>query len=539
MNGSTGRSWRAGLLVLLATWGVFFVWLWPRMLFHDPAGVLAGWSGVWGDWAAHFAYAAPFAYRPPSLWLAGHPLYHGRRFSYPFAVDAISGLLIRAGASPVAAFVVPSIVTSLLFLAALYALAHRVLRAPGPSVLAVTLFLAGGGMAFWPLLTDLLAAPSPAALRALPDAFDGIAGHFMSWNVVGALLLSQRAFLLGMPLGAAVLVLLLRWGERRFAGVPRLHIALAGAATGLLALVHVHTCLALLAVGACLVLWRPRHLREWLVFAVPAALVALAVHQALYAGQLSPRFMRWYPGWLARSRKMGVLEMWWLCWGPFLPLSLVALARTRLYRHPFVAGGALLFLLGNLVLFQPFDWDNTKVLAWAQFALALPTARYLARMWRAGAGFRAAAALLVLSLTASGLLDLWRVATRPPLLMWTSEEIDLARRFRAIAGPVDRVLAADNHNHWAATLTGRPVLLGYKGWMWTYGINYEATARDVVAMLSGAETAPDLLRIYGVRYAVIGPVERRLGARDGFFRQRFPRVLESPSYRVYRIEWKR
>ena len=122
------RSYLWGLGAVLMTWGVYFLYLWPKMLFWSAKGIMAGWIGLWGDWAAHLSYASVFAYRPITNWFTAHPLYWDHKFTYPFAADAISGLLMRLGVDVVPAFVVPSIITTLFLLIALYAFYYFILK---------------------------------------------------------------------------------------------------------------------------------------------------------------------------------------------------------------------------------------------------------------------------------------------------------------------------------------------------------------------------------------------------------------------------
>lgn len=97
------RSQILGFGFILITWGVYFCYLWPKMLSWTEKGLRAGVVRVWADWAVHFSYAGVFAYRSFSDWFIGHPLYWDRKFTYPFAVDAVSGLLMRFCIDPVPA----------------------------------------------------------------------------------------------------------------------------------------------------------------------------------------------------------------------------------------------------------------------------------------------------------------------------------------------------------------------------------------------------------------------------------------------------
>jgi len=523
------------LAVTLALWGGYFAWLWPRMLATRADGLYAGWRLLWVDWSFHFAYANVFAYSPPSEWLTRHPLFAGIPFAYPFAADAVSGLLMRAGTGRIPAFLIPSLLTTL----ALVVLLHRFYKArldSGPQAFfAVCLFFASGGLGFLRLFAG------PVAGAAVRDATDMPDAGIVWINVVTSELLPQRALLLGLTLGLLVLLVLHRWSRADLATIPRAWLVALGAGAGALLLVHVHTWLALAAVCAVLMAADLRHLRGWLWLAAGAAPVSIALLVTVYGGVGGHGFIAWQPGWLAGT--VGTdppsLPMFlWLNWGLFLPLAAVGTARF-LRRDPMVLAGALLFVAAFLLRFQPHAWDNTKVLTWAHLLLCIPVSRLLAETWgwRTVAG-RALAAVLFLLTTLSGGLDLIRLA-RPSGLevrMFDAGDLVLAVRFRALSRPGALVLTADHHHHWVPSLAGRPVVMAYRGWLYAYGIDVAPTERDVRAMFLGGAEAERLLERYRVEFVVIGPHERAdFQADEEFFRSRHPVVLAEEETRVYAI----
>lgn len=540
-NQPTHRSgrWQAyttGLLAVMFTWGAFFTVLWPRMLFWTNEGIVAGWVGVYGDWAAHFAYASVFAYRPSSLWFIGHPLYAGGKFTYPFVADAFSGLLMRTGMDVVAAFLVPSFIFSLFLLAALYTFYYRTLGTPWRAVTGVTLFLASGGAGVWWFIKDLIADPvstlsfPPHEYTHLPEV--GI--EFI--NVVTAQLVPQRALLLGMPLTLMVLLILWRWRHQAY--VSRRAFLMLGLAVSFLLIVHAHSYIVLAIMSAVLLAFDWQRWRHWLAFGAGAALTGLPLYFIFFQGDLGSSFTQWQPGWLATGLRLNPLSFWLRNWGLILPLALLGVWRLRLYTHPLVVAGFVLFVAGNIWLFQPNPWDNTKIFTWSYLLLVIPVVRFLATLYRPRILSVTVCLALAALLSASGMLDLKRMlyTSRHQALMWSPEDVALAARFRELSAPSDVVLAADNHLHWAATHTGRQVLLGYPGWMWTYGINYVPREEDMRVMFGGGTAAESLLNAYDVRYVVIGPVERdQFQANEPWFRGRMRLVLASDNYRVYKI----
>jgi hypothetical protein len=226
-------------------------------------------------------------------------------------------------------------------------------------------------------------------------------------------------------------------------------------------------------------------------------------------------------------------------WGAFLPIAAVSLIRFRYYRDPLVLGAAVLFVLCFLLRFQPNAWDNTKLLTWSHLLLCVPVAHYLAHLWSKPALVsRCTAVALLVFTVASGSLDLVRMTRTKAVAnrMWTTDERQLAEDFRAVSEPTSLVLCSDDHHHWVPSLSGRQVLLGYRGWLASYGVDYGPVVRDIRAMLGGSADAEALLARYGVDFVVIGRTERRdFGANESYFEQHHELIFDRAANKVFRV----
>jgi hypothetical protein len=234
-----------------------------------------------------------------------------------------------------------------------------------------------------------------------------------------------------------------------------------------------------------------------------------------------------------------VLAPWllrrWEALPPTAPVPVPAHDGDRAFWRQALAALLTLFALANVYQFQPHEYDNLKLLFYAYLALALVAGRVLAGWWGRGGVLRPAAVVVLLLGVASGTLAVLREST----LAWPfleREEVELGMALRR-ATPADaRFLTADRHNHPVPIVAGRPIVLGYRGWLWTHGARTERHLRDVTSIYRADASAPALLRRYGVDYVVVGPHERRAFAVDEeWFSSRFPVLLASPSYRVYRV----
>jgi hypothetical protein len=541
---SSPRARRLGLIASFATWGLFFCLLWPRMLFEKSDGIYSGSHTVWADWSHHFAFANVFAYRPVAGWFTNHPLFIGKSLDYPFVADAITGLLMRAGVDRTMAFVLPSVVTTLILIGLLYSFYFLLLRQPGRSLLAMTLFFTNGGLGFLFFVRDLVEARSLSVLSFPPRGYSLLREYDIAWaNIVSTQILPQRGTLLGLALGLAVLVPIVRADRTRFAGTSFPMLCALGLLAGLLLVTYAHAYLVLVILCGLLLLYNLKCYKPWFTFAGAAAASSLVIFVLFYSNTAIQSFIGWYPGWLTNAAEHREISLVWfllLNWGVFLPLAAISFFQFGYYKEPLVLGGVILFVLCFLVRFMPYPWDNNKILTWAHLLLCVPVAHLLAYLWERPRWLpRATAVVLVILATATGALELWRQTNtdRLAVRMFSAEEIELADAFRELSSPADLVLSSDHHHHWVPSLAGRRVLLGYRGWLGAWGIDYKAVERDVRTMLAAEPGTVDLMREYGVDYVVIGPTERsRYAADEAYWLSNFELVLESDSHKVFVIE---
>lgn len=526
---------------MCSTIGVYFGYIWPKMFFWTKEGIVAGWVNVWGDWAAHFSFANVFAYRNPVDWFSSHPLYLGRKFTYPFVTDFISGMLIRMNMDVVLSFILPSIVITAALLVILYVFYVKVLISPKQAYLAMLLFFMNGGLGFYYFFEDIKQKGIGSFLLFPPREYTHMIDKNILWiNVVTSQLLPQRALLLGIPLTLFILLRVYTWWSTKFRHIKPIDIIVVGYFSSFLLLVHTHSLIALALTSFIFFLFDLKNWKRWILFAVSAAIPSFLIYQLMYGGAISQDFFKWYPGWIGANRieDTTYLIFTFMNFGVFLPFSIFSILYLRWYKKPLVVSGVFLFLLSNLFLFQPNDWDNTKILLWSHLLLCIPVSRMLSKMSKKTMMMTFISGLLFISMTFSGFLDLLYITNTEKIqaVEWNSEDIKLAHDFREISNGTDIVLTSDQHNHWVSGLTGRQILMGYKGWMWTYGINYTLREEEIKKMYAGGEESKLLLSKYKIKWVVVGrPELNDYNANEMFFIKNYPMVLRNNYSTVYKI----
>jgi len=375
-----------------------------------------------------------------------------------------------------------------------------------------------------------------------------------------------------------------------------------------LPLVHVHSFIALLLVLPLLALrWRRV---EWLALVVGA--VALATPRLVQlasgahgAAALGNTFPWLEPGWMSQAipdaaqlhqgfrpaavaGAMGngiralLTPQWWGFWfvnsGIVVPVVLLMGLAAAGSRAPhdsrvrvlaervsgvvprdllrFCLPFLVIFAAGNVVVFQSWDWDNTKLFAYWWFAAALLVSALVVWAWRRG-GWRATlGGIGFASVIMTGAVVMLRfmpwtpasVSNAGPFVWASADDRSLAEQVEASTAPDAVILTMGRHNDPLMTLAGRRTVVGYTGWLWSYGIDYRARQSDVSAIYQGcatgesACTATALMRSYDVSYVELPAGQYAQDVPRGnaqWWASTFPVVARAGDVTVYDVRPRR
>jgi hypothetical protein len=528
---------RVGLLpvLVIGAFAIRWAFFWRDALMVSSKGLYAGHVNLWGDWPVHLGIVSSFAYGanfPPS-----HPRFDGHAFAYHYLSDLTAAAMVPLGMDPAGALALHSYVGSVLVALALFAFARRMTRDRTAASLTLVLFFLGGGLG-WLATATAIDGSNDVLGTLATQAWDRQVKRELNLQFVNmffGFVASQRAFLYGLPLAFAILSTLLVAVRR---ADVRLFIV-AGAIAGLLPLAHLGTLLALAIVTPVLFLMFPS--RAWLAFF--GIWMAVAVPQLLTqlgggAGALSA--FRLQIGWVAGP------DPWPWFWiknlGWFVPLLIAGLLTRHLVSERarrFLLAFMVLFVAANMAAFQPWDWDNHKLLVYWFMAVAIVVAALLVRIWRRrpDLGSRTLVLGVILSMTLSGVLeDVGTLLGQSRFRMLEPDQLLLAEEVRA---KTDRdalfVVGMQNHDP-VAMLTGRRIFMGDDNWLWTEGIRYEERREEVRRIYRAEPGTEALLAERGIDFVVIGPNERdALQADEAAFRSRYPVLVSAGEWTVYDV----
>mmetsp|Transcript_27618 Transcript_27618/g.69226 ORF Transcript_27618/g.69226 Transcript_27618/m.69226 type:complete len:530 (-) Transcript_27618:199-1788(-) len=231
--------------------------------------------------------------------------------------------------------------------------------------------------------------------------------------------------------------------------------------------------------------------RRWCLYGLLTVLVALPQIPLFLSrvGQDS-RFLRLLPIWMDFPPDSNPLSMWFRALGFYVPLNILSfiILPYRSAQFAFQVGFFALFLLANVVVFQPWVLDNTKVFyvwvfgsasavcsvvkeGWDSFHNFLLAQRGSSRTRVPAIIFKASAVFIFLSLILSGLFCcIAETASRSQLYDTIDEEW---ADFVTLATPHDARIAISTkgrHMRPESALAGRQLLSSYWGWISNHGV---------------------------------------------------------------------
>ena len=543
----SGSEWTGLFLSFCAV--LFCGWLLHThvLMPHEDGSLWVGQS-TYGDLGMHLGFAESMyrqGFFPPE-----YSIFPGQQLNYPFLVDAASGSLRFFGLSLRMAVILPSLVMLLCVFWGFWLLAEKLTERLAPTLMSWLLFVFNGGYGFVYFFGKYDFSQIFTGFYTTPT---NLVDEDIRWvNVICDMLIPQRTTMAGWCAVIPAMFLLLcaiektlgdRGGRREF--------ILLGVLAGAMPMIHTHSFLALGILSAV-----------WFFCALPKAkregrLKALFWNYVIYGGicfvLAGPQFfkwtmdsvetgnlLKWNLGWVVGAN--GAINNWLLFFVMNVGVVFVAMVPMmfclRGEKLGIFLGGAAIFLLSNVVAFQPNLYDNNKLLyVWYMLTDIL----VCGWLWQIielaeSRAIRTAVAGVILFLgTFSGFLSMGRELVSEYQLL--SGEQTRAAEFIIENTPEDSVfLTATNHTNPVSVLTGRNIVCGSSLYLYWHGVNYQEVEALLPEMYAGGEGFEKNADALHVDYVYIGGSEYANYPVDyGYFAENYPLVYESGGVSIFEI----
>lgn len=527
------KSEKPFLIVILVLSVLFLILLRRHTLPETPDGFFTP-HNTFGDIQYHLAMINSFYLGdnfPPQ-----NPIYAGVRLSYPFMIDFYSAVFRYSGFNIQNSLTIPALLFGITFFAFFLFFSHRFLKSFSGSVLATTIFLFNGGMGGFLTLKEV--TKSAPFFESLGNSFSYVIDkyNFRFPNAVSSVYMAERPILVGMSAFFAILILLYIAFEKKKSDRE---IFWAGIIIGTLPLWHTHTIVVLgitlpfyflirFFIGKVSILENIKFFLPMLYIAIPLGIIGMSWHlDQVFSGG---HFFSIKKGWIVGEE--GPLVFWYRNLGIFIPLLVASFFVVTRKQMIFYFPVFLIFLFSNYINFQPFDWDNYKILiVWYAVSAVLVAELFLLLQKR----FKIFGKIFTLGamsvfIISGAILMVGDYVTYFGL--FSNEDIELADWERENTNPSDIILTGPQHDQFSI-LAGRKLLMGYPGYLWTQGIDSSVRGEDIRKMYAGNI---ELIRKYNVKFIVVGYNEREVFKPDeSFLDKNFPLVKKTQHFKIYKV----
>jgi len=393
-------------------------------------------------------------------------------------------------------------------------------------------------------------------------------------NIIADMLIPQRTFLGGLCLLLPCVYLLydaitekaryLKPANETLAGLPLLQpygnndnhrFLLLGIMAGGLPLVHTHSFLALALLSAGWFAYdmihsqkeRLQRLLSWLIYGVLAACMALPqlVVWTFPQSMGSGHFLRFQFNWVNNAGGAGLRDgyLWFYIKNigvPFILLILALFEKDR--KRRFIASGAFsIFIVAELIVFQPNEYDNNKLFYVWYMLCAVIAADYAVTLFSRLKGLRSRSVLVVAGIFvcfSSGAMSLARECVSD-YQMFSANDIQAAAFIERETDRDAVFMTWTQHINPVSSLAGRTIVCGPALWLYYHGFDLAGREGDIRRFYADPAGNTDVLTKYGVDYIMIGSYERSsLDIDFAYFDSSFLRVYadDSDDIVIYRVE---
>ena len=519
-------------------------------ILREVDGALHVGQSTYGDLCLHLGIATSLRNAP---YPPDYSILKGALLGYPFLADSMVTTMLLFGADLANSYVLTGTLMMALVYTGYVILAWELTKRPAAVVLAFVLMFINGGLGFLYTLDGV--ARDSSALREVFTGFYKTPTNQpdlnLRWvNVICDMMIPQRTLLGGWTLLIpAIWMLVTAVREYRLS-----LFILLGIWAGAMPMVHTHSFLGLGMLSAGAMAFKTVYpgkedrrsvLLRFLTYGVIAVLLALpqlmtwTFPQTIGGGSLRIRF-----NWVNNQGNGRLIDGYFWFWIKNVGLAYLLIVPAILSCKKggacrmLGAGALLIYIVAELIQFQPNEYDNNKLFYVAFMAVLPAVGLYLTKLWDALKDVRGRALLAAVFLfvsTVSGVLTIGREIVSDYQLLG-ADEVEAARFVEENTDPDAMFLTGQQHNNAIAALTGRYILCGTGSYLYFHGIDYSAQQYAMGRMFEYPAESEYLFDEYEIDYAYISGHERSSFAVDAaYFADNGLLVFDNGGVQIYAL----
>lgn len=498
-----------------------------------------------------------------------YSIYPGIKLAYPFLSDSISSSLYLLGASLRVAYIIPMLVAVMQVFCGFYCFIKFWFKKGSVAFIAFILFFYDGGFGFIHFLNKVNFSKNFTEFYFTPTS---IGDYNYRWaQIIANMLIPQRATLFGWAVLFPLLAFLYYAKENRSiksfliagimaAGLPMIHthsflalgiicvvwlfwdmykekesyllLKLAGIIwvvfffllrmyndktgliekNGFIIMIAGLGIIAVLFVKEIVLCFKnstiKSYIQTWGVFLIPVILFAFPQLLFWTFGQASgDGFLRSHFNWSNANDNYFIfyLKNIGITFLIFFPAWVSAKKKEVQTASPML----LIFFIAELVVFQPNEYDNNKLLFVAFVFMCGIVSDFVIKLFKKNWNIILKGALAV-SLLFVGVFSSSMTIARECVSdyeLYSKAQVDAAEYIEKNTAEKAVFLTGDNHNNAVAALTGRSIVCGADTFLYYHGINTAERKNEVANMYADPVGNKELYKKYNVSYIFVSDVE--------------------------------
>ena len=554
-------------IIIFASFVIFAYCLNTHTILLNSDGSLHTGQATYGDMNMHIGFITSIAKQhtfPPE-----YSIYPGIKLAYPFLSDSISSSLYLLGASLRAAYIIPMLVAVMQVFCGFYSFIKFWFKKGSVAFIAFILFFYDGGFGFIHFLNKVNFSKNFTEFYFTPTS---IGDYNYRWaQIIANMLIPQRATLFGWAVLFPLLAFLYYAKENRSiksfliagimaAGLPMIHthsflalgiicvvwlfwdmykekesyllLKLAGIIwvvfffllriyndktgliekNGFIIMIAGLGIIAVLFVKEIVLCFKnstiKSYIQTWGVFLIPVILFAFPQLLFWTFGQASgDGFLRSHFNWSNANDNYFIfyLKNIGITFLIFFPAWVSAKKKEVQTASPML----LIFFIAELVVFQPNEYDNNKLLFVAFVFMCGIVSDFVIKLFEKNWNIILKGALAV-SLLFVGVFSSSMTIARECVSdyeLYSKAQVDAAEYIEKNTAEKAVFLTGDNHNNAVAALTGRSIVCGADTFLYYHGINTAERKNEVANMYADPVGNKELYKKYNVSYIFVSDVE--------------------------------
>lgn len=525
--------------------------------------------GGYGDIPFHLTQVTKFGYG--DLFDFNEPIFTGDRIRYSFFINWISGLFLKITGNLRFSLLFPAMIFAAASIVLTFLIYKKLLKKEWLALLAVLIFFLGSGFGSYYLITDKIIGESIEKNITTIVKWDAVyPQQNIAWGApLTMAFMHQRSFFLGYFLFTLFLYLLLKFQKTKNKKIFYALILILG----LSPLAHYHSFLAMgftTVLFALIQLWKKDKelFKKTVLILILAVIISLPEIIYLVSGKENivsgeNAFVKFRLGWMADltigsvqypnenptiwEKLVAYKQFLWINFGLILPIFILAsfwLLRKKVKANKetifYISGAIFFFILAQLFKFQPWDYDNNKILVYFQFFAAPIIILFFLKLmeWHKKIGAVLLGLFFIIAVHSSviDIIPRYLVPIKNIPVIFNKDAQQVAEYIRNNIPEKEQILTSSTHLNPVNSLAGRPAIVGYPGWLWTKGLDYTERENDVKSFYLNPDRT-DIIEKYNLKYILLDPMAiYDWKVKKETLNAKFPIVFSNNSYTLYKIE---